>query len=53
MLFGIPVAALAMAGYLLMGVLAWRRAYRVLLVFVLAVSPTSKRTSSACGACTA
>jgi len=36
MLFGIPVAALGMAGYLLMGVLAWRRAYRVLLVFVLA-----------------
>jgi vitamin-K-epoxide reductase (warfarin-sensitive) len=36
MLSGIPVAALGMAGYLLMGVLAWRRAYRVLLVFVLA-----------------
>jgi vitamin-K-epoxide reductase (warfarin-sensitive) len=36
MLFGIPVAALGMAGYLLMGVLVWRRAYRVLLVFVLA-----------------
>ena len=35
-LFGIPVAALGLAGYLLMGVLAWRRAYRVLLVFVLA-----------------
>jgi vitamin-K-epoxide reductase (warfarin-sensitive) len=36
MLFGIPVAALGIAGYLLMGMLAWRRAYRVLLVFVLA-----------------
>jgi uncharacterized membrane protein len=35
-LFGIPVAALGIAGYLLMGVVALRRAYRVLLMFVLA-----------------
>ncbi len=34
MLAGIPVAALGIAGYLLMGALAWRRAYR----FVLAVA---------------
>jgi len=34
-LFGIPVAALGMGGYLLLGVLAWRGAYRMLLVFVL------------------
>ena len=30
---GIPVAALGIAGYVLMGVLAWRRAYRIVLVF--------------------
>ena len=30
MLGGIPVAALGIAGYLLMGALAWRRAYRLL-----------------------
>jgi vitamin-K-epoxide reductase (warfarin-sensitive) len=32
---GIPVAALGMLGYFLMGVLAWRRAYRVLLAVTL------------------
>jgi vitamin-K-epoxide reductase (warfarin-sensitive) len=30
MLAGIPVAVLGIAGYLLMGALAWRRAYRLL-----------------------
>jgi len=30
---GIPVAALGIAGYLLMGALAWRRAYRLVLLF--------------------
>jgi vitamin-K-epoxide reductase (warfarin-sensitive) len=35
MLAGIPVAALGMAGYLLMTVLAWRRAYRALLAIAL------------------
>jgi vitamin-K-epoxide reductase (warfarin-sensitive) len=33
---GIPVAALGIAGYLLMGALAWRRAYRWLLAAALA-----------------
>ena len=33
---GIPVAALGVAGYLLMGALAWRRAYRMLLTAALA-----------------
>jgi len=33
---GIPVAILGIAGYLLMGALAWRRAYRLLLVVALA-----------------
>jgi len=36
MLAGIPVAALGIAGYLLMGALAWRRAYRVVLTAALA-----------------
>jgi vitamin-K-epoxide reductase (warfarin-sensitive) len=36
MLAGIPVAALGIAGYLLMGALAWRRAHRILLVVALA-----------------
>ena len=36
MLAGIPVAALGIAGYLLMGALAWRRAYRLLLAAALA-----------------
>jgi len=36
MLAGIPVAALGIAGYLLMGALAWRRAYRFLLAVALA-----------------
>jgi vitamin-K-epoxide reductase (warfarin-sensitive) len=36
MLRGIPVAALGIAGYLLMGALAWRRAYRLLLAAALA-----------------
>ncbi len=35
MLAGIPVAALGMFGYFLMGVLSWRRAYRVLLAVTL------------------
>ena len=34
MLVGIPVAALGIFGYLLMGGLAWRRAYRLVLVVV-------------------
>ncbi len=36
MLAGIPVAALGIAGYLLMGALAWRRAYRLVLAAALA-----------------
>ena len=32
MLFGIPVAVIGIAGYLLLGVLAFMRAYRVMLV---------------------
>jgi uncharacterized membrane protein len=36
MLAGIPVAVLGIAGYLLMGALAWRRAYRILLAAALA-----------------
>ncbi len=36
MLAGIPVAALGIAGYLLIGALAWRRAYRSLLAAALA-----------------
>src|SRR5262245_6133174 len=28
---GVPVAAVGMAGYLLLGILAWKRAYRVML----------------------
>ena len=36
MLFGIPVAVLGIAGYLLLGVLAFMKAYRVMLVAVLA-----------------
>jgi vitamin-K-epoxide reductase (warfarin-sensitive) len=32
-LAGIPVAALGIIGYLLMTALAWRRAYRLLLIF--------------------
>jgi vitamin-K-epoxide reductase (warfarin-sensitive) len=35
MLFGIPVAALGIAGYVLMAVSAWRRAYRLLLALAL------------------
>jgi vitamin-K-epoxide reductase (warfarin-sensitive) len=35
-LAGIPVAVLGIAGYLLMGALAWRRAYRLLLASALA-----------------
>ena len=35
-LAGIPVAALGIAGYLLMAALAWRRAYRLLLAAALA-----------------
>jgi uncharacterized membrane protein len=31
MLAGIPVAALGIVGYLMMGALAWRKAYRLLL----------------------
>jgi uncharacterized membrane protein len=33
---GIPVADLGIAGYLLMGALAWRRAYRILLAAAMA-----------------
>jgi vitamin-K-epoxide reductase (warfarin-sensitive) len=33
---GIPVAALGIAGYLLIGALAWSRAYRILLTAALA-----------------
>jgi vitamin-K-epoxide reductase (warfarin-sensitive) len=36
MLAGIPVAALGIAGYILMAVLAWRRAYALLLAVVIA-----------------
>jgi vitamin-K-epoxide reductase (warfarin-sensitive) len=36
MLAGIPVAALGIAGYFVMGALAWRRAYRLLLAAALA-----------------
>src|SRR6266446_4226854 len=36
MVAGIPVAALGIAGYLLMGALAWRRAYRFVLAAALA-----------------
>jgi len=36
MLAGVPVAVLGIAGYFLMGVLAWRRAWRLLLVAALA-----------------
>jgi vitamin-K-epoxide reductase (warfarin-sensitive) len=36
MLAGIPVAILGMAGYLLMGALAWRRSWRFLLATALA-----------------
>lgn len=36
MLAGIPVAALGIAGYLIMAALAWRRAYRVVLATALA-----------------
>jgi vitamin-K-epoxide reductase (warfarin-sensitive) len=35
MLAGIPVAALGIAGYLIMGALAWRRAYRIVLAVAL------------------
>jgi|SRR5580700_2653452 vitamin-K-epoxide reductase (warfarin-sensitive) len=36
MLAGIPVAVLGIAGYFLMGALAWRRAWRLLLMAALA-----------------
>ena len=36
MLAGIPVAIIGIAGYLLLGALAWRRAYRLVLAFALA-----------------
>ncbi len=36
MLAGIPVAVLGIAGYTLLGALAWRRAYRILLAAALA-----------------
>jgi len=35
MLFGVPVAVIGIAGYLLLGVLAFRKAYRVMLVAAL------------------
>jgi uncharacterized membrane protein len=34
--WGIPIAIFGIAGYLLMGALAWRRAYRLLLAVALA-----------------
>ncbi len=34
--WGIPIAVFGIAGYLLMGALAWRRAYRFVLVVALA-----------------
>jgi len=36
MIAGIPVAVLGIVGYLLMGALAWRRSYRLLLAAALA-----------------
>jgi uncharacterized membrane protein len=33
MLFGVPVAVIGIAGYLLLGVLAFNKAYRVMLIF--------------------
>ncbi len=36
MLAGIPVAVFGIAGYLVMGVLAWRRAFRLVLAVALA-----------------
>jgi vitamin-K-epoxide reductase (warfarin-sensitive) len=35
MLFGVPVAVIGIAGYLLLGVLAFKRAYRVMLIAAL------------------
>jgi|SRR5271167_1542794 len=35
MLFGVPVAVIGIAGYLLLGVLAFRKAYRAMLVAAL------------------
>jgi uncharacterized membrane protein len=35
MLAGVPVAALGIVGYLMMGALAWRRAYRLVLAVAL------------------
>src|SRR5208283_697227 len=35
MLFGVPVAVIGIAGYLLLGALAFRKAYRVMLVAAL------------------
>jgi vitamin-K-epoxide reductase (warfarin-sensitive) len=35
MLFGVPVAVIGIAGYLLLGVLAFRKAYRVMLIAAL------------------
>ncbi len=32
---GIPVADIGIAGYLLLGILAWRRAYRIMLAFAI------------------
>ena len=34
-IYGVPVAAIGIAGYLLLGVLAWRRAYRLMLAFAI------------------
>jgi vitamin-K-epoxide reductase (warfarin-sensitive) len=36
MMFGVPVADIGIAGYLLLAVLAWKRAYRALLVLAVA-----------------
>jgi uncharacterized membrane protein len=35
MLFGVPVAVIGIAGYLLLGVLAFKKAYRVMLIVAL------------------
>lgn len=36
MIWGIPVADIGIAGYLLLGILAWRRAYRVMFALAIA-----------------
>ena len=51
MLAGVPVAAIGIAGYLLMAALAWQRSYRLLLVPAfagLAFSSAPRRHRSPC-----